>query len=115
MSVGYSHRQSNPSTHRAHVFCHFRGLLPGQQGRTTRWVTTEPRVYGMLQRARKSAGLPGTRTMPAAFSRDGKQVLTGGNDDIARLWDAATGKEIRRFNGVEINISAAFSQTECAC
>ena len=34
-----------------------------------------------------------------AFSPDGKQVLTGSDDGTARLWDAATGKEIRKFEG----------------
>jgi WD40 repeat protein len=30
---------------------------------------------------------------------DGKQVLTGSDDQTARLWDAATGKELRAFLG----------------
>lgn len=35
-----------------------------------------------------------------ALSPDGKQVLTGHQDKIARLWDAATGKELRRFRSL---------------
>jgi len=35
----------------------------------------------------------------AAFSPDGKQVLTSSYDKTARLWDATTGKEIRTFAG----------------
>ncbi len=27
-----------------------------------------------------------------AFSPDGRQVLTGSQDDVARLWDTATGQ-----------------------
>jgi WD40 repeat protein/uncharacterized caspase-like protein len=34
-----------------------------------------------------------------AFSPDGKQVLTGSSDETARIWDAATGNEIRKFAG----------------
>jgi hypothetical protein len=46
-----------------------------------------------------------------AFSRDGKQVLTGSWDHTARLWDAASGKEIRRFEGhSEWITSVAFSR-----
>jgi WD40 repeat protein len=31
-----------------------------------------------------------------AISRDGRRVLSGGDDKIVRLWDAATGKEVSR-------------------
>ncbi|MBA4192249.1 MAG: hypothetical protein C0467_30130 [Planctomycetaceae bacterium] len=33
------------------------------------------------------------------FSPDGKQILTGGEDRSAILWDAATGKALQRFAG----------------
>jgi WD40 repeat protein/dienelactone hydrolase len=35
----------------------------------------------------------------AAFSPDGKYIVTTGLDDGARLWDAATGKQLRVFPG----------------
>ena len=41
-----------------------------------------------------------TRPVRAAvFSPDGKQVLSGANDDTARLWDIASGKTIAIFRG----------------
>jgi hypothetical protein len=47
---------------------------------------------------------------PVAFSPDGKLVLAGSRDNTARLWDAATGREIRVFKGHENRVtSVAFS------
>jgi RNA polymerase sigma factor (sigma-70 family) len=34
-----------------------------------------------------------------AFSPDGKQIATATEDGIVRIWDAATGKEVRRLEG----------------
>lgn len=35
----------------------------------------------------------------AAFSPNGRQIITTSWDSTARLWDAATGREIKRFHG----------------
>jgi RNA polymerase sigma factor (sigma-70 family) len=35
----------------------------------------------------------------SVFGPDGKTLVTGSHDGTARLWDAATGKELRRFAG----------------
>mgnify|MGYP003694098895 CR=1 FL=1 len=51
-----------------------------------------------------------TRINAAAFSRDGRLVLSGGDENLAILWEVATGREIRRFVGHEAPVnSAAFS------
>jgi WD40 repeat protein/serine/threonine protein kinase len=48
-----------------------------------------------------------------AFSRDGTKLLTASHDRTARLWDVASGKEIRSFVGHSWWVwSAAFSRDE---
>ena len=50
------------------------------------------------------------RINSVAFSVDGRFVLTGSGDKSARLWETATGKELRRFKGHSDSItSVAFS------
>jgi len=52
---------------------------------------------------------PGTRTLPAdppevrvaALSGDGARLVTGGDSGLVRLWDAATGAEVRALKGHE--------------
>lgn len=52
-----------------------------------------PRHSGLLRLFVKNV-----RVTSVAFSPDGKQVLTGTDGTIVRLWDATTGKELRRFD-----------------
>lgn len=40
-----------------------------------------------------------------ALSRDGKQLVTGGDDQTASLWDVASGREVQRFHGRSVALS----------
>src|SRR5262249_49716365 len=51
-------------------------------------------------------GNEGGATMSVAFSADGKFLASGGHDNLARLWDVATGKEIRKFEGHQKTVYA---------
>ncbi len=52
----------------------------------------------------------GNSVNSAAFSPDGKRIVTASYDQTARIWDAATAKEIAVLRGHEGNVrSAAFS------
>src|SRR4051812_33587530 len=45
-----------------------------------------------------------TSAQAAAFSPDGRWILTASVDNVAILWDAASGQELRRFVGHPGNI-----------
>ena len=80
--------------------------------------TTWPRAHGYTAISGISplnpriAGLIGHSgwILACAFSPEGKRILTAGSDSTARLWDAESGKEIRRFEGHSGELNAcAFS------
>ena len=74
--------------------------------------TTRPRGCGTPLPARKLSKSPSCADITikfgsAAFSEDGKRVVTASNDRTARLWDAATGKEVAVLRGHDAAVKAA--------
>jgi WD40 repeat protein len=57
---------------------------------------SDPLPPGALARFGMERLQHGSPVKALAFSRDGKLVISGGKDGV-RLWDAATGKEVRRL------------------
>ncbi|MCK1385678.1 hypothetical protein IVB31_15600 [Bradyrhizobium sp. 21] len=46
----------------------------------------------------------------AAYSPDGQTIVSGGKDDTVKIWDAATGQELRTLRGhSDAVLSVAFS------
>jgi WD40 repeat protein len=63
-----------------------------------------------LSKSRSSVEMETTQAVCLAFSPDGKNLLSGERGGELILWDAATGKEVRRFAGHAKRIlSLAFS------
>ena len=69
------------------------------------WSRLAPRVAGVLQQAigsiREKNVLKGHRgrILQIQSSRDGKMIASASEDDTIKLWDAATGKELRTLTG----------------
>ncbi|MFX0201897.1 MAG: WD40 repeat domain-containing protein [Candidatus Hodarchaeota archaeon] len=85
------------------VLCLGYGLVLSLARPTTPTVQFPPQLKAKLG---YSGGV-----LTVAFSTDGRFVLTGSVDNTARLWEVATGKEVRRFEGhQEMIYSVAFSR-----
>ncbi|HST19482.1 MAG TPA: WD40 repeat domain-containing protein, partial [Blastocatellia bacterium] len=82
-------------------------------GDNNRREDNSPRLWDVAtgQEIRRFGGYSIGGVKSAAFSSDGRFVLTGCGDSTARLWDVATGNEVRRFEGYSSGVySVAFSR-----
>ncbi len=57
----------------------------------------DPLPVGTLARMGTASLRHGSSVYSVAFLPDGKHLLSAGDDGLARLWDMATAKEVRRF------------------
>jgi len=69
----------------------------------------DPLPTGALDRLGTVRFRTGGRILCAAYSPDGKLLVTGNGDDPVRLWEAATGKELRQLKETWV-YAVAFSR-----
>jgi WD40 repeat protein len=77
-------------------------------GGSSAFAEPEPLPPGVVARLGSPKMRHGGRIHCLAFSPDGKTIATGGDDAVVRLWDAATGKQLRvskRFSNPVASVS----------
>ena len=80
-----------------------RRLVAWTEDGSRRRLGQSPRAGG-LQRSRAPLEL-----RSAALSPDGMRVVTAANDGVARIWDVAGGREVRRFRHAVPVVAASFN------
>jgi WD40 repeat protein len=81
----------------AAAFMGLAGSLPADETKTDN--QGDPLPQGARARLGTVRWRHGDTVRFVAFAQDGKAVVTASQDQVIRLWDRATGKEIRRFEG----------------
>jgi len=72
-------------------------LLFGRSPQVSPWKWSGIMVGG--RQVHTLTGHPRDVTV-VAFSRDGKRVVSGSNDNIVKIWDTETGAQVSSFVGV---------------
>jgi RNA polymerase sigma factor (sigma-70 family) len=65
-------------------------------------LSGDPLPAGALARLGTARWRHGGQVFFAAYSLDNRELLTVGQDGLARVWESATGKEVRRFGPGEV-------------
>jgi hypothetical protein len=72
----------------------YRRVEPGQEDlRGWEWYYQERLCHAYLGKLRGHDRL----VLSAAFSADGRRLITGSRDQMVKMWDVATGRELRTF------------------
>jgi RNA polymerase sigma factor (sigma-70 family) len=71
--------------------------VKGEEKPTATDAIGDPLPTGAVSRLGNLRWQHGTTVRYLAYLGDGKEMLTVGQDSVIRIWDAATGKEVRKF------------------
>ena len=113
-AVGRRERQADRrAAHGPYGWCVERGVQPRRQAHRHRVLGQNGAAVGRRERQadRRAAHGPYGCVVSAAFSPDGKRIVTASWDKTARLWDAESGKQIGEplTGHTDAVMSAAFS------
>jgi WD40 repeat protein len=81
-------------------------LTLSQGGKQQLHVHLEPSLEALAAGSVRRMRGHGQRVHAVAFASGGKLLLSGGADSCIRIWDVATGKELRLFEGHQISVWA---------
>jgi RNA polymerase sigma factor (sigma-70 family) len=97
VSAGVAMRQSRESSDPIASVAAAEGGAPAERPAVKTDLQGDPLPPGAAVRLGTIRWRHGTRACVVAFAAAGKEIITAGPDGLARVWDAATGRELRRL------------------